>query len=74
MKLYSFTIRGQKYYAVGSLSQEAVEEIEKTCMQESNKTDGNSPCESFVKLVSMSDSIIPIEVNHIFSNKLFLIY
>lgn len=66
MKLYSFTIRGQKFYAVGSLSQEEVEEIEKTCLQESDNKNANSPYESFVKLTSMIDSIIPIEVNHIF--------
>ncbi len=66
MKLYSFTIRGQKFYAVGSLSPKEVEEIEKTCIQESNKIGTNSPYESFVRLISMTDSIIPIEVNHIF--------
>ena len=66
MKLYSFTIRGQKFYAVGSLSQEEVEEIEKTCIQESNKIDAYSPYESFVRLITMTDSIIPIEVNHVF--------
>ena len=69
MKLYTFSIYGQKFYAIGTLSQEEVEKVQKKCAEicKTHKAHWiKNPKTVFAQLLSTLQGISSVEVEHIF--------
>lgn len=66
MKLYTFSICGRKFYAIGALSQDEVEEIENKSIHLYDTISVHDPQKIFKLLMDKQKNITPIEVEYIF--------